>query len=352
MGHQSEAVGRFRPVSAADFSAYAKHLAWVIQEPLRQTQELLARIYGYSGTHELQQVLKVPGEPGPFDCDWLFRDEHDRLRANPAINTSQRSNRVLDLVCAAKGIELKDLDHRGWLSRDLDLFNPPQQHRDTYRQMRLRLEVIDGTGQGGFDLLPQAYAEIDESFEGERLLRFTVLGEAMYEAVRDLMEERPNNPLGKDIIALHDRMQEIATRHPSNPWPQAMWLAECSQRVLPQEWSADDELDPHPEKRTEWERNALALLPEAKRVIRLFETLYGSLRGVKVAHCKLASPHSDCYTYPALLFAGGIIALHCGEYALARRWLLRNQRFAYQDNFGVRFFIDAVREKAKAMTEA
>lgn len=60
------ALGRFRPASEEDFFSYAKNLAWLRRLPLQASQELLARIYGYPGTHELRAVLRGPGEPGPF----------------------------------------------------------------------------------------------------------------------------------------------------------------------------------------------------------------------------------------------------------------------------------------------
>ncbi|MCQ4438364.1 hypothetical protein NO135_25495, partial [Clostridioides difficile] len=41
-------------------------MEWLLERPLQRCQEDLARIYGYSGFHELQQVLKKPGIAGPF----------------------------------------------------------------------------------------------------------------------------------------------------------------------------------------------------------------------------------------------------------------------------------------------
>lgn len=58
--------GRFRPESISHFKEVAKNMAWLLERPVQKCQEDLARIYGYSGLHELQQVLKKPGPPGPF----------------------------------------------------------------------------------------------------------------------------------------------------------------------------------------------------------------------------------------------------------------------------------------------
>jgi hypothetical protein len=59
-------AGRFRPESGAYFKEVAKNMAWLLDRPLQKCQEDLARIYGYSGLHELQEVLKRPGISGPF----------------------------------------------------------------------------------------------------------------------------------------------------------------------------------------------------------------------------------------------------------------------------------------------
>lgn len=59
-------AGRFRPESAGHFKEVSKNLAWLLKRPLQKCQEDLARIYGYSGLHELQEILKRPGIAGPF----------------------------------------------------------------------------------------------------------------------------------------------------------------------------------------------------------------------------------------------------------------------------------------------
>jgi hypothetical protein len=60
-------TGRLRPASAADFSQYAKNLAWLLRCPLQEAQELLARAYGFADAHELRRELSTPAAAGPFD---------------------------------------------------------------------------------------------------------------------------------------------------------------------------------------------------------------------------------------------------------------------------------------------
>lgn len=67
VGAIAPAGGQFRPESLSHFKEVAKNMALLLDRPVQKCQEDLARIYGYSGLHELQQVLKLDGIPGPFE---------------------------------------------------------------------------------------------------------------------------------------------------------------------------------------------------------------------------------------------------------------------------------------------
>lgn len=88
LGAAAPVRGRFRPESISHFKEVAKNMAWLLDRPVQKCQEDLARIWGYSGLHELQQVMKRPGAPGPFsprygdlapDQDDLFDDIDSRV---------------------------------------------------------------------------------------------------------------------------------------------------------------------------------------------------------------------------------------------------------------------------------
>jgi hypothetical protein len=63
---------RFVPANAADFKRAAKDLQHTYPLTLQQSQELLARMYGYADLHELQQALLKGLPPGPYisELDW------------------------------------------------------------------------------------------------------------------------------------------------------------------------------------------------------------------------------------------------------------------------------------------
>lgn len=63
------AWAKFRPADILDFNRRAKKLSLVLELPLQKTQDAFALACGYSGRHEVQQVLTQAGTPGPYDDD-------------------------------------------------------------------------------------------------------------------------------------------------------------------------------------------------------------------------------------------------------------------------------------------
>lgn len=63
----SQIGGRFHPATEQQFYGYAKHLAWLIEIQEFEARKMLARIYCYRNIYELEQILKRPATPGPFD---------------------------------------------------------------------------------------------------------------------------------------------------------------------------------------------------------------------------------------------------------------------------------------------
>ena len=132
---------RFRPESKQVFSQYAGDLARELNIPLQAAQELLARIYGYANLHELQQLLKDKGAPGPF------------AEEDPAIDAA-RAERLRKLF----GSLFSDFPVEASLSlfETFGLFLPAEAHR-------AKIEALAGLfGQGMSE-------EGDVSFEAMRL---------------------------------------------------------------------------------------------------------------------------------------------------------------------------------------
>lgn len=307
---------------------------------LQKSQELLARIYGYSGLHELQCELSKPGPPGLFDEDWqaqwFKRDLPKHL--DPTLH-AERSNRLLELVAAAKGIgDLKHLGKRGWDAREIGLFNSPSLHRHAFVRIRAKHEALDGTGPHNAPSI-EAYATLDVREDGEAIATFTALGQAVHDAAQSLVPDPAANE--SQWKQSREKLFDLVDLHPHNPWPFAILLS-----TFAESWGQGEE-DAFARE------NAVLLLPAVKRAMGLFEQLYRREAGVRPADPKLLSSFnyewgSDSFSYPALLFWGGAVAANAGELRLAQRWLRRLRRANRQDNFGARFALARLREELHA----
>lgn len=347
-------AGQFRPVSIPDFQNYAKALAWLAELPLQRAQELLARIYGYSGLHELQQIMKSPGIPGPFTHIWdedavLSSEVGAQLYFQDPEVGSKRLYREWDLLGAEKGLDRLTLTPRLERISDLLLFDPPDKHRAAFRLLRSTIDVLDGRETDGNDRLPSEYAYVEEE-RGYAVLTFTDLGRSIYNALRELIPDAAGRALSRlepEECAM--RMQDIADRHPNNPWPFAVFLTTFANVYYQTSW-ADNihnyktdgfRYDPDPGYAEHQSSNARVFLLQVKRTVALFEELFGD----KLPN---AAPHDayvgdrDAYTWPALLYYGALVALNAGDEKLAKKWFTRNRKLTEQDNFGSRYYLATI----------
>jgi len=148
------AWAKFRPADILDFKRRAKNLSDVLKLPLQKTQEAFALACGYSGRHEIQQVLAQPGTPGPYDDD-LPIEFLDDIEAQ-AIIQFYRHERLLSAVDALiEGIPKRYFDNRDGTVCDLDLFSTPCRHRASAKALT---EFLAGEGSGcTFDGFPYGY---------------------------------------------------------------------------------------------------------------------------------------------------------------------------------------------------
>jgi hypothetical protein len=304
-------AGKFRPVSLQDFTRYAKSLAWLIELPLQRSQELLAQIYGYADRHELQRVMAIPGEPGPFDSEWFSRDEDNDLGSNNGVDLAGRGNRTLALVARNAGIELKDLSGRQWKSREIGLFDHPYEHREKFRHVQTMFTILESDSGECPARAAQEYANLEVTTDGtEYLLRFTPLGRSVFKAIDYIVEgyeiqSASKRPIkGSDVLSFMAQMDNITQQHPNNPWSRAIKISWVASRYnfMPLEMAE------------EW------MFEEAKRSVELFELLFDG-HGRQAAEYKLMSYHADNSTWPEVLRWGGEAAMLCGDFKTAKRWL-------------------------------
>lgn len=164
--------GRFRPESISHFKEVAKDMAWLLERPVQKCQEDLARIYGYTGLHELQQVLKRPGIPGPFAPRYNYLSTDDE-----ALVEDQERRIFFILFGVPKGYWRDDFlaKDRWFLVFEMGLFQEAAEHRACFDKIRqlLNYEVdfdrwplIHGWPLGLKSWLAAHYTEPMEMAEG------------------------------------------------------------------------------------------------------------------------------------------------------------------------------------------
>lgn len=124
--HPVSARDAFRPESAIDFSQRSRRLSKWLGLPYQRSQELLARIYGYSGFHELRAHLRRDGTPGPFDAS-------DSMPVPTAESPApDRESRIVRLIAECKGIQEHELTARDRAVASMGLFRQAAVHRSIF----------------------------------------------------------------------------------------------------------------------------------------------------------------------------------------------------------------------------
>jgi hypothetical protein len=122
---------RFRPTDTLDFSRRAKNPAKLLKAGLQETQELLARVYGYASLHELQAVLKIAGYPGPFeDFPLALTSATSAAIGTRAELRFQQDARLMHEIDKWRWVNEDHVHYnRDALACDLCLFSSPTAHR-------------------------------------------------------------------------------------------------------------------------------------------------------------------------------------------------------------------------------
>lgn len=140
--------GRFRPESISHFKEVAKNMAWLLDRPVQKCQEDLARIYGYAGFHELQQVLKRPGIQGPFEARYNYLSSDDEALVE---SHDQRIFFVLFGVPQGYWRDDRLAKDRCFLVFEMGLFQEAAEHRACFE--KIREVLIYGVADGKWPLI-------------------------------------------------------------------------------------------------------------------------------------------------------------------------------------------------------
>lgn len=152
-------AGRFRPASPADFTQYAKNLAWLLRCKLQVAQELLATVYGYASAHELRAELAKPfaelDAAGPYDgpTRWpLFSvyandvDWEDRESGLDSLSwlkgTSFDARLLIEIQSFTEG---RFLNRRQLGALEAGFFCSPKEHRLLFKHVKAGCLALEGT---------------------------------------------------------------------------------------------------------------------------------------------------------------------------------------------------------------
>lgn len=340
------ADGRFVPTSIPEFSERAKRLARLVDVPLQTAQEALARIYGFTGLHEGQQVIKAGEIEGPYEEDLLalWREPPGagglaEIASTARAARNRRLHAELDRVVTANG------GVRGHISDayDAGLFCRPPAHRVKFQRVMAKRAVRDGAqaGRPADVAAPSAYARYVESREGGGYFEYTPLGQSVADALSELREGYADHG-GRYAVALN----QLHAAHPLNPWVRTEWLQyNCVAWWLGgwADYSRSEKGQGYPTEEAEDGFLASAgfagrWYEEARQTIALFESLLPA-RGAGVRKPYLGeSLAGDDGSYLVALYWGGRTAVHHGRYAAAKRWLGRCIMADQRDGLGARYY--------------
>ena len=330
----------FRPTSWNDFSRYAKSLSSGINLALQKSQELLARAYGYSNLHELQQALKTSAPPGPFDDEHSNNKDHAKLIADRAY---ARSERINELVSGYLNVCETELSSDGTFDavEKLCLFCSPADQRRGGELLQLNLAVKAGLkaefGGSLWDYVVARNEEIpfDEYMKGHGEPCFTRLGQALYAAAYEIVGSVDPYDADPELDFVEEarcKLAELCEAHPENPWPFSVYLSFFGRAHGQMDWSWDYDLHwgstiSPCAKRCRYEKeDALGLLPQARRLIRQAGRLIAKIseRPAGYEHDSgVRRPGGDGHNVLVEgLYWAGRVALNAGETRLAYRAFL------------------------------
>jgi hypothetical protein len=312
---------RFTPYSLDSFKRTSRDLQRAFPIGLQESQEILAKLYGYPHLHALQEHLKNYPAPGLEDGSSPFFLD-DRAATN-FYELTQR--KVFPL--GRMGVE------------DIGIFQPPAERQEIMRVQKEIESAIDGAAPPELNAEPNDYVwfqdrpDPDGSKLREGVFRLTKKGDSIWKAccyLNDVLHY--GEASGRDarqLQAMHkyaaDSMHHMLELFPNNPYVKANWIWACSEDR--EEFSLEFASD---------------LWPIAQEARKQFESIM-SHRFSGYIEQKLVGFGAENQPYFAVLYFGAHFASRIGLQHEALKWARRSLRFSKNDNFGIRFLADALK---------
>ncbi|MES2877562.1 MAG: hypothetical protein V4713_04000 [Pseudomonadota bacterium] len=323
---------KFIPENAVAFKHAARDLQRAYPLSLQQSQELLARVYGYADLHELQQTIAKQLPPGPYPND-LDTMPRVLFRLNAA-------ERFLTQVPPECRMPIGRLTFQ-----DLCLLESPDIRREAMSFHNLvEAELDPASRPRATDLAPKDYVQFDAceddvyvhfgigkaKKEGYFPLNFT--GKVNITASNYILEQLDGPRTEQDRYRLLKTLYGVWGNHPNNP----LCLAQLLEFTCGE---AGDELD-----------GAVAqeMWPIAQRARELFEQIIPKdFKGQIEPNCvSFNYPNGvENHYYLSTLYWGAVCLFVLEQDKKALAWARRCLRLHPGDRFGARFLIDQMTNK-------
>lgn len=320
-------TSRFTPASIEAFKRTAKDIQRAYPLSLQQSQEVLAKVYGYPDLHALQEHCKQGPVAGPFPGDADFGSMWS-LR----IDGMSRFYQVAK-GCAPTGRLTID---------DLEIFGTPDARKAAMDFESAVDAEIAGTGKIQRDTPTSAYVWFQDSDQltdplwstrtcREGVFRLTEKGEIIQKAMDWLHARAGSDHVAESTRnAAFDSLEHLMQSHPNNPYPAALFFWDVCAKT---NGDGDDEVMDVELAQEIW--------PQMKACRAMFDSaMPRNFRGEMDP--KLVGNGAANEPYFALLYWGAITASALGHDKDALAWARRSLRFFKHDSFGARFIVDHI----------
>ena len=313
---------QFVPASIEAFKRTARDIQQAYPLSLQQSQEVLAKVYGYPDFHALQEHFKTNPTPGPFLGDTggvLFSFSIDAM------------SRFYQL--AGKNLPKGRLD-----IDDLGIFYDPETRKeimDFEAEVDAAVKGVEGietkTPTSDYVWFEETDVFKDPLFTDrihhEGVFRLTRKGAVIFKAMNWFYDQVAEGRAGEDLVARLDRLLDA---HPNNPYTASMRIFE--------------ELEPYGDEDKIPADLANEMWPIAKASRALFESVMPPKFRGRI-NPKLISKDASNKYYFALLYWGAVCAAALGFERGALAWARRSLKFDRADSFGAKFIVEQFAKK-------
>lgn len=329
---------RFTPASIGAF----KHTARDIQQAygsltLQQCQEILAKIYGYSDLHALQEHLKTNPKPGPYAHE---RSVDDQLKMSSRHHAFSAFAPPATRPSGRRGIQ------------DLAVFEKPDQRKVRMAQEALRDAIATGSIPFEFDAPVSDYM-VFEVFEQDPdqsitpisrrggIFEFTEKGYDVFWATLDQIEVLCTECGSEERFhAAYKSLQVAFLKMPNNPYLRSWVTTTLMDGLFPE---CDTEFDEYLGGEVD---DAIALWQAFKACRKMFDGLMPKgFRG------NIDPNEAGNEAYFEVLYHGARCAGIAGYRKLALAWARRVMRLNPRDSYGARFLVEALQQEGRSTDE-